>query len=120
VRWKYWRNRCAKQCLPPPLFVTPKRLPIRISRPSHKKFHFKNKIVPQYLYCKIKFISERQNYNLRNCRNFDIKFSRYDIRYNSAYYEGLRMYNKLPIEIKNCTIILKFKQLLRVYKRENF
>jgi hypothetical protein len=30
------------------------------------------------------------------------------------------MYNKLPIEIKNCTIILKFKQLLRVYVRGNF
>jgi hypothetical protein len=37
-----------------------------------------------------------------------------------VYYEGLRMYNKLPREIKNCTIMLKFKQLLRVYMRENF
>jgi hypothetical protein len=31
----------------------------------------------------------------------------------SIYYEGLRMYNKLPRKIKNCTIMLKFKQLLR-------
>jgi hypothetical protein len=53
-------------------------------------FKIKNKIVPQYLYSKIKFISERQNYNLRNCRlklfkifHFDIKFSRYDI--NCSY-----------------------------------
>jgi hypothetical protein len=74
-------------------------------------FKIKNKIVPQYLYSKIKFISERQNYNLRNCRDFDIKFSRYDIKYKSIYYEGLRMYNKLPRKIKNCTIMLKFKQL---------
>jgi hypothetical protein len=44
-------------------------------------FEIKNKIVPQYLYSKIKFISERQNYNLRNCRDFDKECSRYGIKY---------------------------------------
>jgi hypothetical protein len=29
-----------------PTFRHTKRLPIRISRPSHKKFHFKNKMSP--------------------------------------------------------------------------
>jgi hypothetical protein len=43
-------------------------------------FKIKNKIVTQYLNSKITFISERYNYNLRNCRDFDIKFSRYDIK----------------------------------------
>jgi hypothetical protein len=38
------------------------------------------------LYSKIKFITERQNYNLRNCRDFDIKFSRYDIKYKGIQY----------------------------------
>jgi hypothetical protein len=33
----------------------------------------KNKILRQYLYSKIMFISDRQNYNLRNCRDFDIR-----------------------------------------------
>jgi hypothetical protein len=51
-------------------------------------FKIKNKIVPQYLYSKIKFISERQNYNLRNCKDFDIKFSRYDIKYKSTVELG--------------------------------
>jgi hypothetical protein len=48
VRWKYWRNRCARHCshstrvFTPTTFRHTKRLPIRISRPSHKKFHFKS------------------------------------------------------------------------------
>jgi hypothetical protein len=38
VRWKYWRNRCAKQCLPPPLFVTQKGCQSEFQTPPIKSF----------------------------------------------------------------------------------
>jgi hypothetical protein len=38
VRWKYWRNRCARQCLPPPLFVTQKGCRSEFQTPPIKSF----------------------------------------------------------------------------------
>jgi hypothetical protein len=47
VRWKYWRNRCARhcshstrsrQCLPPPLFVTQKGCRSEFQDPPIKSF----------------------------------------------------------------------------------
>jgi hypothetical protein len=57
---------------------------------------------------------------LRKIKNKNVFPLVNSIRGHTVYYEGLRMYNKLPREIKNCTIMLKFKQLLRVYVRKNF
>jgi hypothetical protein len=45
MRWKYWRNRCARhcshstwQCLPPPLFVTQKSCRSEFQNPPIKSF----------------------------------------------------------------------------------
>jgi hypothetical protein len=35
---KYWRNRCARQCLPPPLFVTQKGCRSEFQNPPIKRF----------------------------------------------------------------------------------
>jgi hypothetical protein len=50
VRWKYWRNRCARhcshstrQCLPPPLFVTQKGCRSEFQNPPIKSFTSKSK-----------------------------------------------------------------------------
>jgi hypothetical protein len=51
VRWKYWRNRCARQCLPPPLFVTQKGCRSEFQNAPIKSFTSMFVLLPWLRYC---------------------------------------------------------------------
>jgi len=55
--------------------------------------------------------SERET---RQMGNIKIKFRKTKNAQNSMFYEGIKMYNALPIEIKNSERLESFKRILKI------
>jgi hypothetical protein len=77
-------------------------------------FKIRIKKTPHYLHDKINYVKEWQQYNLRNCEDFDFKLYKFNPKYNSLYsislyHEGVMLFNQLPLDIKarffNCRLI---------------
>jgi hypothetical protein len=60
-----------------------------------------------------------QNYNLRDPFKFKINRCRTHKTYNTIFFRGLSMYNMLPLQLKECNNLLRFKVHLRQYFKEN-
>jgi hypothetical protein len=78
-------------------------------------FKIRIKKTPRYLHDKINYVKERQQYNLRNCQDFDLQLSKFNPKCNILYHQGLKLFNQLPIDIKACNDLSNFKGMLRVY-----
>jgi hypothetical protein len=66
------------------------------------------------------YVKERQQYNLRNCEDFDLQLCKFNPKCNSLYHQGLMLFNQLPIDIKACNDLSNFKHMLRVYIIDNY
>lgn len=83
-------------------------------------FKIINGHLPNYLMEKLKYVEDLTQYNLRNKLDFRLEFFRNTKTQNSLIYKGLKLYNELPLELKNEKNLLKFKKKLELYVRENF
>jgi hypothetical protein len=54
-------------------------------------FKISIKKTPRYFYLhdKINYVKERQQYNLRNCEDFDLQFCKFNPKCNGLYHQGL-------------------------------
>lgn len=78
-------------------------------------FQIKHKMLPRYLTDKITYVGDTHRYNVRNAMDFR---PRNEAR-NSLFYDGLKIFNELPSEIKTESDINKFKRLLSVNIRRS-
>lgn len=83
-------------------------------------FKIINRHLPNYLMEKLKYVGDLTQYNLRNKFDFRLDFFRNSKTQNSLFYKGLKLYNELPIELKNEKNLFKFKKKLECYVKENF
>ena len=72
--------------------------------------------LPSYLYERIQYNFEVHDYNTRNRNNMRLPRMTTDLRQKSVFFEGFKMFNELPAELKVCQngdII--FKRLLKMH-----
>lgn len=81
-------------------------------------FKMIKKLVPEYLYKKITYANEIHERNTRNRHEIRLP----DIRTESArkciFYNGIKLYNDIPNEVKNATSLNIFKKRLAMHIRE--
>lgn len=75
-------------------------------------FNIKHGNVPEYLSNNVVLVEQTHNINTRNRHNFKLPLFRTEIDKQNIFYKGLKGYNELPLEIKNCNEILVFKAKL--------
>lgn len=78
-------------------------------------FKIKNGLVPQYLNDDVTFINEAHSVNLRNVNDFRLPKYKMNITTKSIFYEGIKLYNGLPNEIKCITSLNTFKKYCKNY-----
>lgn len=72
-------------------------------------------IMPKHLRNRIEIVGDVSGRQTRQAENIRIQYHRTRSAQKSLFYEGLNMYNALPIEIKQCERIVPFKRRLREY-----
>lgn len=65
---------------------------------------------PSYLTENIRYVSDIQPYGLRNSNDFRMQRRTTTGAQNSLFYKGLRLFNMLPINIKNEVNLMNFKR----------
>lgn len=80
-------------------------------------FKIKNGLVPQYLSDDVTFVHDVHNVNLRNRNNFRLPNFRMNITTKSLFYEGIKLFNGLPDDIKNINSLDTFKNKCKNYIR---
>ena len=82
------------------------------------KFIYKiiNGLLPDYLKNLITYNFENHDRNLRNNHKIKLPLFRTEAEQNNLFYKGLKCFNNLPDEIKNCNFI-EFKRLLFNYSK---
>ena len=83
-------------------------------------FKIINGYLPKYLMEKLNYVGDLTQYNLRNKFDFRLDLFRNSRTQNSLIYKGLRLYNEIPIELRNEKNLLKFKKKLETYVRMKF
>lgn len=78
----------------------------------------KNDISPKYLTKDIKLISERHNYNTRQKNDIQIQKRNQSKSQHSLLYNGFKLFNELPTEMKIENSLLKFKRLAKDYAKQ--
>lgn len=71
-------------------------------------------LMPVYLSENITYIRDYHNINLRSRDNIKLPSYTKTISQNNIYYKGVKMYNEMPMDIKQNNIN-KFKKLLKIY-----
>lgn len=79
-------------------------------------FQIKNRMLPNYLTSTINYVGDANPYNLRNANDFKLKN---DAR-KTIFYDGLKMFNELPREIKMENDFKVFKRLLCEFMKCKF
>lgn len=74
---------------------------------------------PTYLTDRIKYRHEIHNRNLRNANDIDVSDAIKTCSQNSLFYKGIRLFNSIPLEIREADTFNKFKKLLEQYIRNN-
>lgn len=81
-------------------------------------FKIKNGMVPDYILNEVRYVSDVSSRTLRNQSDFSLPNYKSNTTRNSIYYEGLKLYNQLPNDIKNCKTLLTFKLKCKKYVSE--
>lgn len=68
---------------------------------------------------KIEIVGMECGRQTRQAGNLVVTFRRTRSAQKSLFYEGIKMYNSLPIEVKQCKKIVSFKRVLREYILNN-
>lgn len=83
-------------------------------------FKVKYNMQPRYLCKDIAFVKDVHMYPVRNKQDFRLNLFRNNRAQNMLLYNGLKLFNSLPIEIKEETRLLSFKREIIKYVSENF
>lgn len=83
-------------------------------------FKVKNNLMPTYLTRKLNYVHAEQPYLLRNRDHFRVPAVRRVANDNHILNKGLRMFNQLPNELRNETVLNIFKHLCINYVKKNF
>lgn len=83
-------------------------------------FKIKSNMLPKYLKNKMKRVNEVHSKHLRRNHHFRLPQYRKTSSQRSLYYNGLKIFNKLPEELKEIKTINKFKSEVIVYIRKIF
>lgn len=79
----------------------------------------KNNKGPEYLIEKVKFVGESHNRNTRSVNDFKLPIVKYEKSKKNLLYNGIKIFNQLPRDIKELTNIHVFKSKCNIYIREN-
>lgn len=83
-------------------------------------FKIKKNFYPINLSENLKYVKDIHNYNLRNVDVFRLNLYSNKRTKNMFFYQGLKLFNTIPPEIKNETNTHNFKTKLNLYAIENF
>jgi len=78
-------------------------------------FKILNNMASVALSNKLEIVGRDCDRQTRQAGNIVVTFRRTRSAQKSLFYEGIKMYNSLPTEIKQCDKIVSFKRLLREY-----
>lgn len=81
-------------------------------------FKIKHGLVPQYLNDDVKYVHNIHSINLRNSQDFRIPKYKTNITTKSIFYEGMKLFNALPNEIKTINNLITFKKHCRTYVKK--
>lgn len=68
----------------------------------------------------IKYIRDTHNANTRYKNNFRLPKVNSEMAKKNVYYDGMKMYNELPNNIKESVTLEEFKRKCTIYIRERF
>lgn len=83
-------------------------------------FKIKNNMLPKYLTSRLLYVGDVHHHFLRNVFNFRLNFFKSQKTHNMLMYNGLKMFNELPTELKKETNLLKFKIEIVKYIKDTF
>ena len=66
--------------------------------------------LPSYLYERIQYNFEIHDYNTRNRNNMRLPRMKTDLQKKSVFFEGLKLFNELPAELKECQSVEIFSK----------
>ena len=78
-------------------------------------FKILNGLLPEILKCKCRVIGNEGRMATRQLGNIDIGFRKTSSAQKSVFFDGLGIYNALPVDVKRCTSLAIFKRRLRDY-----
>lgn len=79
-----------------------------------------NNQVPEYLSCNIHYNHENQSRELRSSNNLKLANATKSCSQNSIFYKGIKLYNSLPMTIKQAETLNLFQKLLKTHVLENY
>lgn len=74
-----------------------------------------NNLLPEQLKDKLQIVGNVRERQTRQAEDIVIQFRRTTSAQKSMFYEGVKMYNALPAEIRRCETIELFKRMLKEY-----
>lgn len=83
-------------------------------------YKIKNKMLPSYLFNEMKYVNDIHDYSTRNANNFFIDTFNRASTEKSVLSKGLKLYNNLPVPIKNSQNLNSFKKMLSNYVVKSF
>lgn len=83
-------------------------------------FKIKEGLLPDYLNDRIQYVHETHEHNTRQKDDFYIKLKQRNYSQNYLYFNGLRLFNTLPGDIKTIKKLNHFKRVVNTYIKSNF
>lgn len=83
-------------------------------------YNIRNHWAPKYLSNRIIYRNEEHNLNLRNGNQMSVVNVTKTCSQNSLFYKGIKLFNDLPVEIREENSYNKFVQKLKIYVRNNY
>src|SRR5436190_4025821 len=72
-------------------------------------------ILPEQLGNKIVLVGDKNERRTRQTKNIEIQFRRTRSAQKSLFYDGIKMYSALPLELKQCDRLTTFKRNIKKY-----
>jgi len=83
-------------------------------------YKIRNKMLPQYLQKNLTFVRDIHQHNTRNRENYAVQTFNSTNKNNTLFAKGIKIFNDLPNDLKNCKHFKQFKILLRLYILEQY
>lgn len=83
-------------------------------------FKIKRGLLPDYLKNEMNYVYNTSDRNLRNAQDFRLPKYKLDTTRNSIFYEGLKLFNNLPQNLKEIQSLPKFKLECKKHIMQSF
>lgn len=78
-------------------------------------FKILNDMLPTQLRDRLQIVGRKGTRETRQAGNIEIQFRKTKSAQKSLFYEGIKIYNDIPAEIKNCDKLELFKRRLKAH-----